>query len=97
MHHTSRSGTAHRARSPHDAGSKNENFGSPTKNSIPTMIRSYKSAVTKQIREQAENPDLKVWQKGYYEHVIRNEESYLKISEYIKYNYLKWKEDKYFT
>ncbi len=56
-----RSGTARRAQLIHDAGSKKENFGSPTKNSIPTMIRSYKSAVTKQIREQAENPDLKVW------------------------------------
>lgn len=35
------------------------------------------------------------WQPRYHEHVIRNEESYLKISEYIQNNPLRWLEDKY--
>ncbi len=31
----------------------------------------------------------KWWQRNYYEHIIRNEKSYLNISEYIKTNPLK--------
>jgi putative transposase len=39
----------------------------------------------------------KLWQRDYYEHIIRNEESYLKIAEYIQNNPLKWQEDKYYV
>jgi putative transposase len=35
------------------------------------------------------------WQPRFHEHVIRNEESYLKIAEYIQNNPLRWLEDKY--
>ncbi len=41
--------------------------------------------------------DKKIWQRNYYEHVIRDEESYLKISEYIQTNPLKWLEDIYYV
>lgn len=83
---TTRRGTACRAR-----------FAKPQQGTISTMIRSYKSAVTKQIRDQSNDRKLKIWQRNYYEHIIRNEEAYLKISEYIQNNPLKWKEDKYFV
>lgn len=36
---------------------------------------------------------LKLWQKNYYEHIIRDEKSYLKISKYIQNNHLKWETD----
>jgi len=36
----------------------------------------------------------KLWQRNYWEHIIRNEESYLKISHYIKNNPAKWDKDK---
>ena len=32
----------------------------------------------------------KLWQRNYYEHVIRNEKEYYKILEYMKYNPIKW-------
>ena len=38
----------------------------------------------------------RIWQRNYYEHVIRNEKEYYKILEYIQNNPLKWEEDKYF-
>ena len=41
--------------------------------------------------------DGKIWQRDYYEHIIRDEESYLRISEYIKNNPAKWKDDKFYT
>ncbi len=37
------------------------------------------------------------WQPRFHEHVIRNEEDYLKIAEYIQNNPRKWQEDKYYV
>ena len=41
--------------------------------------------------------DKKVWQKSYYDHVIRNEQELQKIKEYIINNPAKWQEDEYYT
>ena len=38
----------------------------------------------------------KLWQRNYYEHIIRNEQSYQNISNYIINNPAKWKKDKFF-
>ena len=38
-----------------------------------------------------------IWQRGYYEHVIRNEHDYREIWEYIENNPAKWAEDRYYT
>jgi putative transposase len=38
----------------------------------------------------------KLWQRNYYEHIIRNEQSYQSISEYIINNPGKWQEDKFY-
>lgn len=37
------------------------------------------------------------WQRSFHDHIIRNEESYLRISYYIKNNPLNWKEDKFYN
>jgi len=64
---------------------------------VGDIVRGYKSSVTKQIRQLHENFNLLVWQRNYHEHIIRNEESYLKIAEYIQTNPLRWQEDKYYV
>ena len=38
--------------------------------------------------------DMTVWQRGYYDHVIRNKEDYLALAEYIQTNPLRWELDK---
>jgi hypothetical protein len=38
----------------------------------------------------------KLWQRSYYEHIIRNESDYLNIWEYVNSNALKWQDDKYY-
>ncbi len=40
--------------------------------------------------------DGKLWQRNYYEHIIRNEQSYQLISEYIINNPAKWNDDKFY-
>ena len=73
-----------------------ERFGKPKSNTLPTIIRSYKANVTKQARLLKHNANFNVWQRNYFEHIVRNEKSYLKIAEYIQNNPLKWKDDKYY-
>ncbi len=71
-----------------------EQFGKPVPNSIPTIIRSFKSAVTKRINKLRNSPGAKIWQRNYYEHIIRNEDELNCIREYITNNPLKWEFDK---
>ncbi|MDI9311558.1 MAG: transposase, partial [Limnohabitans sp.] len=41
--------------------------------------------------------DGKLWQRNYYEHIIRNKQSYQTISKYINNNPAKWADDKFYT
>ena len=42
-------------------------------------------------------PGRKIWQRSYYDHIIRNEADYLRIWQYIDTNPAKWVEDEYYT
>jgi REP element-mobilizing transposase RayT len=63
-------------------------------NRAPTLgqiIRTVKAASTHRIR-QTRDLDI-VWQRNYYEHVIRDEESLKRIRQYISDNPLRWELD----
>jgi len=57
---------------------------------IPNILRSFKTMVSKDI-------GFSLWQASFYDHVIRDEEDYLRIWKYIDENPLKWSEDEYFV
>ena len=57
---------------------------------ISTIINQMKGYVTKQI-------GFSIWQKLFYEEIIRNEEAYRNIWQYIENNPAKWAEDDYFA
>ena len=57
--------------------------------SIPVIVRSYKSAVTKHIREMCGMAGTPVWQRNYWEHIIRNEDELERIRDYIRNNPIK--------
>ena len=63
--------------------------------SISTTIGQYKMTVTKKIRMR--EPDKCVWQRSFYDHVIRNQKSYEKIWQYIDDNPKKWEEDCFYS
>ena len=96
------SGDTHGARANTRRDVVRERFRKPTSNSIPTIIRGYKSTVTRQINEllRADTvrraPAKTVWQRNYYEHIVRNEDDLNRIREYILNNPLNWKEDDLF-
>ena len=71
-----------------------EQFGKPVSGSIPTIIRAFKSAVTKRINEMRKTPGVKIWQRNYYEHVIRNDNELNRIREYITNNPAQWELDR---
>jgi putative transposase len=53
-----------------------EAFGHPIPGSLPTIIRTFKAAVSRQIGKP-------VWQPGYYEHIVRDSEDLARIRDYI--------------
>ena len=55
---------------------------------VGAIVRGYKSAVTKQLNQLGYTHS--VWQRGYHEHIIRNEKSYQYIANYIINNPQKW-------
>lgn len=66
---------------------------SPSK-TIGSVIRGYKIGVTKWMRINTNVYD--VWQRNYHENIIRNEQSYETISNYIINNPQKWEKDKFY-
>ncbi len=61
---------------------------------LPKIIQGYKSVTTRMCFKYGIK---NLWQRNYYEHIIRNEDDYLNTCEYIENNLLKWTEDKYYT
>ena len=57
---------------------------------VTTVIQQMKGYVTKQI-------GFTVWQKLFYDHIIRNENDYREIWEYIENNPIKWTEDRFYN
>ena len=53
---------------------------------ISTVVQQLKGVITKQIGRS-------IWQKLFHDHIIRNEQDYLKIWEYIENNPARWEED----
>jgi hypothetical protein len=41
-----------------------------------------------------DTPGVPFWQRNYWEHVIRNEQSFNRIREYIMHNPGRWAEDR---
>jgi REP element-mobilizing transposase RayT len=70
-----------------------EHFQKPVTGSLPTIIRSYKSAVSYRINLMRRSDRVPVWQRHYYEHIIRNETDLQNKTDYIDANPLLWDED----
>jgi putative transposase len=70
-----------------------ERFQKPVKGSIPTIVRSYKSAVSYRINLMRGTNGVPVWQRNYHEHVIRDEKDLHNKTDYILANPLLWAQD----
>ncbi|MDQ0637989.1 putative transposase [Pedobacter sp. W3I1] len=65
---------------------------------IADIVGAYKSIVSNACLNLYKSHDKtmgKLWQRNYYEHIIRDERAYQNISNYIINNPSKWNEDKF--
>lgn len=60
---------------------------------LPEIIRGFKTFSARRINKIRHLSGVSVWQRGYYEHIIRNEKSLMAICEYIVKNPLSWEKD----
>jgi len=57
---------------------------------LSRMIQQFKGSVSKKA-------GVALWQKSFYDHIIRNDADYLAVWQYIETNPVKWELDKYYT
>jgi putative transposase len=60
-------------------------FRSPSR-TVGAIIRGFKGASTKRINQQRGTPGVRLWQRNYYEHIVRNERDHRRIQQYILEN-----------
>jgi REP element-mobilizing transposase RayT len=70
-----------------------ESFGKPVPGSIPTVVRSFKSAVTTRINLMRPASSTPVWQRNYHESIIRIESGLDRVRQYIINNPCQWASD----
>lgn len=61
---------------------------------LPEIVRQFKTFSARRINQYRQTPGIPVWQRNYYEHIIRNEESLNKIRQYILENPKRWANDR---
>ena len=91
--------------SPPNESPRNE-FQKMIPRSIGSIVKGFKIGVTKWFRNNTNNIGVEnlplhdkpsqIWQRNYHEHIIRDEQSYQRISEYIINNPKNWKDDKFY-
>jgi len=65
----------------------------PEPKSLGALMAGFKSSVTKQINIIRDTPGHPVWQRNYYESIIRNEREMDRLHRYIEFNPSQWMDD----
>jgi REP element-mobilizing transposase RayT len=68
-------------------------FGRPVAGALPAILGAFKSVTSRRINEVRGVQGLSLWQRGYYEHVVRDEKELLRIRDYIASNPARWSQD----
>ena len=65
----------------------------PSSYGLPEIIRAVKSFSARRINTIRNTPGVPIWQRNYYEHILRNETEWGRIRQYIAQNPQNWNED----
>lgn len=71
----------------------NKNISGGVKHTLGQIVAYFKYQSSKRINSIRGTPGMPVWQRNYYEHIIRNERDLDEIRQYIINNPLKWELD----
>ncbi|MCF8226041.1 MAG: hypothetical protein K9J30_09190 [Bacteroidales bacterium] len=63
---------------------------------IPKLTGKFQMQTSKQINILRNTPGRINWQPNYHDHIIRDDESYQRIKQYIIENPLQWNDDKFY-
>lgn len=74
-------------------GHSRENFAAPTIASVPTIVRTFKAAVARRVRETDTSISGPIWQRDYHERIIRDGKEYAETCRYIGLNPIRWELD----
>lgn len=61
--------------------------------SLNAVVQNFKSITTRQIHRIAASAGRPVWQRGYYEHVVRDDSELERVRTYIRNNPARWRTD----
>ncbi|MBN1189913.1 MAG: transposase [Dehalococcoidales bacterium] len=61
---------------------------------LSEIVRAFKTYSSRRINQLRCTPGVHIWQRGYYEYIIRSEKEYHQIGEYILFNPAKWESDR---
>ena len=64
--------------------------------SVGSLIALFKGSVTRRVRKDMQNPSFTIWQRNYYERVIRDEFELNKFRAYITSNPIRWELERYY-
>lgn len=76
------------------AGAGDLRIGSVKRKPLGRLIGAFKTVSTKHVNDIRSTPGAKLWQRNYYEHVIRDDPSLHRIREYIANNPPRWTLDR---
>ena len=68
-----------------------------SKHGLSEIVRAFKTFTAPKINEMQNTYGKKLWQRNYYEHIIRNDKSHQHIADYIMNNPATWENDELFT
>lgn len=71
---------------PGGAGAAARAYGAADAGSLPAILRQYKSVVTKRIRLLPGMADVSVWQRNYWERIVRTPDEFRAVRRYIQNN-----------
>lgn len=63
---------------------------SPRRGSLGVIIRTFKGAVTSELRKRGQSAVTSIWQRSFHDHVIRDDIDFFFIEQYIELNPLMW-------
>lgn len=75
------------------AGFKPAPLSGTRQHALPEIVRAFKTFSARQINVLRGTSGRKVWQRGYHEHIIRDEREWVRIRDYIDQNPAKWGND----
>jgi REP element-mobilizing transposase RayT len=65
-----------------------------SRGSLPAVVQAFKSAAARRINADRGTPGAAVWQRGYFEHIIRTPDDLDRLRRYIESNPLRWALDR---